>query len=143
MEVAVDVEIVLDTVVTAPAAVLVLAGTGNLAVQYVCAAGHCARTDAYADTLPEHGRDVAAREVLPQAEIESRIVLSREDLISRQLVDVGIRLMDHGALQEHTDIYTHPQSAFSGPWKHSQWMRPEYARRGIDSFTCIENLLLF
>lgn len=82
VKVAVDVETVLDTVVTAPAAVLVLAGTGNLAVQYVCAAGNGARTDAYADTLPEHGRDVAAREVLPQAKIESKIVLSREVPIS-------------------------------------------------------------
>lgn len=90
LEVAVDVETVLDTVVTAPTAVLVLAGTGNLAVQYVCAAGHSARTYAYADILPEHGRDVAACEVLPQAKIESKVVLSCEGLISKKLVDVEI-----------------------------------------------------
>lgn len=144
MEVAVDVETVLDTDVTAPAAVLILAGTGNLAVQYVCAAGHDARTDAYADTLPEHGRDVAACDVLPQVKIESRIVLSREGFIFEQLVDVEVRLKNQGAPRGPVDIYAHPpQPAFSGLWAHSECTRPEYAPRETDSFTCIENLSLF
>ena len=75
MEVAVDVATVFDTVVTAPGTVLVLAGTGNLAVQYVCAAGHETSTVANEATLPEHGREVAAYEVPPEASKESRAVL--------------------------------------------------------------------
>jgi hypothetical protein len=105
--VAVDVATVLDTVVTAPGAVLILAGTGNFAVQYVCAAGHGASTDANADTLPEHGRDVAACEVLPQAKIGIRIVLSREGFILEQLVDMEFRLKNHVAPQEPVGIYIH------------------------------------
>jgi len=75
VEVAVDVATVFDTVVTAPGTVLVLAGTGNLAVQYVCAAGHETSTVANEATLPEHGREVAAYEVPPEASKESRAVL--------------------------------------------------------------------
>lgn len=75
VEVAVDVATIFDTVVTAPGTVLVLAGTGNLAVQYVCAAGHGPSTDANEATLPEHDRAVAAYEVPPKASKESRTAL--------------------------------------------------------------------
>jgi hypothetical protein len=93
--------------VTAPAAVLVLASTGNLAVQYVCAAGHGASTVAKAATLPEHGSDVAACEAPPYAKMESRVVLSCEGFILKKLIDLEIRVEDHDLPREHANIYDH------------------------------------
>lgn len=90
MEVAVDVATVFDTVDTGPGTVLVLAGTGNLDVQYVCAAGHGASTVANEATFPEHGREVAACEVLLEASKETRIVLIREGFMLGKLMEMRI-----------------------------------------------------
>ena len=90
MEVDVDVVTVLDSVAAAPGMVLVRAGIGNLAVQYVCAAGHGRSTDANVATLPEHGREVAAYEMLPCIKAESKIVPNCEDLIFKWSIGVEI-----------------------------------------------------
>jgi hypothetical protein len=106
--------------VTAPAAVLVLAGTGNLAVQYVCAAGHGASTVAKAATLPEHGSDVAAYEAPPYAKMESRVVLSCEGLILEKLIDLEIPLENHDLAREPAIIYDHLRLLQDVKWKRAE-----------------------
>ena len=57
--------------------------------------------------MPEHGKEAAACDVLPEASKETRTVLIREGLIFGKLMEVGVWLEDHNRPREPVNIYAH------------------------------------